>query len=248
MSISRVMPYMQPALGRIAPRFGNEMPPADADPAQPQSGPVDHKAGQRKPIDVLGQLAKLAAMRTNAFNAEFKQVLDEAKAYLQVLVENKQAAKSAVVLDLDETLLDNSGLELMKIQRAIAGDTKNHWKTYVEWVEQAAAPAIPEALAFVNWLKDNKFPIYFVSARKEYFRPFTVENLRKIGLEPGDYADLYLKKNDDKGTANAFKIKSQHDIESRGHKVAAMIGDQDSDIAGALGRGFKLPNPLYNVH
>lgn len=213
--------------------------------AMAASKPALRFAGGKAPIDPAVQLQRLAEMRTQTFRDQFKQVIDQAKAYMQVYLQNHEAAKTAAVLDLDETLFDNSALELLKM----ASD-KPYWKSYRDWVESAEAPAIPETLDFIHWLKDQGVQVYFVSARKENLRAATERNLTRIGLPPSEYAGLKLKPDDfDRShSAAVFKVEAQKEIEATGQKVAMVMGDQDSDLDGALGQPFKLPNPLYNVH
>ena len=76
-------------------------------------------------------------------------------------------------MDLDETLLDNSAMELLKLI-----SDKPGWKSYFDWVERGEAPAIPEALEFFRWARQEGFDIFFVSARKERFRECSTRSAR----------------------------------------------------------------------
>lgn len=176
----------------------------------------------------------LAETLTVGFQKEFASVISEAKCYLS----DHKSRKSAVVLDLDETLLDNRAY--FAVHKAY--DTQ----LWDGWIDQVEAPGIPATVELVHWLNQKRFKVYFVSGRREHQRKQTEDNLKKIGVTR--YQGLYLKPNDyGKDSAADFKVDSQRDIEKHGYHVEAIIGDQHSDLKNALGKGFKLPNPLYTV-
>lgn len=182
---------------------------------------------------------RLADSFTMSFREDFAAVIDEAKDYLAALRPAFPAAnRKAVVLDLDETVMDNRAYFIIH-------------KTYDpelwdQWVNRMEAPPIPEALDFFHWLKKHRFKVYFVSGRREHQREETVENLARMGIT--GYDGLYLKP-DDYGhdSATNFKVAAQKEIEAAGHDVVLILGDQYSDLRNGLGKGFKLPNPIYNI-
>jgi predicted secreted acid phosphatase len=191
--------------------------------------------------DQVTFLMNLAKTRTVTYRKEFQAAIDEVKKYLETYLKDpaNDPKKSAVVMDLDETLFDNSSYHIQKP----LGMMK-----YFDWNRKGEASAIPETKELVDWVLSKGFQLYFVTARKDFLEKATISNLEKIGYKPGDYAGLYLKPQNHPGSSAAhFKVEAQEAIAAKGLKVIAMIGDQDSDLAGCLGRGFKLPNPLYTV-
>lgn len=185
----------------------------------------------------------LAETLTCSFQRRFEGVIGELKSYL-----NKTRpryffwqAKQAVILDLDETLLDNRAYYVQ-----YKTFNPNDWH---RWVILAEAPGIPQSVALVSWLQQKHFKVYFISGRLESERAVTVENLNKIGIQPErDYDGLYLRPdNYDKASMANFKLKAQQELEAKGYKVVAFLGDQASDMKSAIGKGFKLPNPIYTV-
>jgi hypothetical protein len=196
------------------------------------------------PEKMTEQLLAVAKTRTLSFRKEFQGVLDKAKAYLQEFAQTNDPQKSAVVFDLDETLIDNVAYEIT------LWSGQNPYKYKPDWQKTAEAPLIPETKTFMDWCRDKGFKIYFISGRKEYLREATVKNLSNAGVTPEQYETLYMKRNDAKfgdTSMSVFKVEKQQEIEASGIKVAALLGDQQSDIEGCLGRGFKLPNPVYFV-
>ena len=147
-----------------------------------------------------------------------------------------------VVLDLDETVLDNRAYFIAY------GDYKpDRWK---QWLLLGEAPAIAGSIQFIRFLKAHDVPFAFLSGRREAQRPSTLQNLTLLGL-PTTVPVLMKPDTYTEGkTAVAFKQEHRCGLEAKsGVKVWMLIGDQASDLRGEC-RGkyqFKLPNPIYTV-
>jgi hypothetical protein len=183
-------------------------------------------------------LARIAVTRTPAYRQKFQSVLDEAKAYLTDQLQ--QGFRGPVVLDLDETLMDNTpGVELLKTPRLAVLER--------QWMIKSQVPAIPEALAFVRWLETEKIPYYFVSGKPPWLLPATEINLKNIGVT--QYAGIYLKPDKKFPSTGAFKVWAREQITKLlppGQEILASVGDQVGDVTGPfMKRGFLLPNDLY---
>lgn len=177
---------------------------------------------------------RLEETLTLSFRNRFKAVLNEARNYLEANL----TPNAAVVLDLDETVMDNRAYFI--IHKRYVPDL---WD---RWVLRGEAPAIPETLDFIRWLRDHNAHVYFITGRKEHLRNITVKNLTNMGIS--EYDGLYMKPNDyEESSASNFKIKARQDIEAKGQPVVLILGDQESDIRGGYGEGFKLPNPIYTI-
>jgi hypothetical protein len=172
------------------------------------------------------------------FRRKFKGVIDRAEGYLNKL-SPADIQNGAVVLDLDETLLDNRDY-----YRKHKVFKQEMWD---QWIDTADAKALPETQAFIDSLRERKIPFYFLSSRKESQRGATEANLKKLGMT--DQAGIILKPDDSEETTSVFKSNARVKIEAdSGRKIIATMGDQETDLKGkALGRAFKLPNPLYTI-
>jgi hypothetical protein len=237
--------FQQTRNATVVPREFDEIQPAEAKaPDAKKFAPKPKVEIPTLPQKMTEQLLAVAKTRTLSFRKEFQGVLDQAKTYLTEFAQTNDPTKSAVVFDLDETLIDNASFEITKW----SGNSSYRYKT--DWQKSSEAPLIPETKTFMDWCREQGFKIYFISGRKEYLREATVKNLTNAGVTSDQYETLYLKRNDAKfgdGSMSVFKVEKQQEIEASGIKVAALLGDQQSDIAGCLGRGFKLPNPIYFV-
>ncbi len=203
---------------------------------------VDTRPDYLKAIDGLPCKApidcKLAQTLTLSFRTRFHDVYREAKTYLSNNQREIKRYNGAIVMDLDETVMDNRLYYVVHKQF-----DQTLWD---QWVDLAEAPVIPESLEFINWAKRKKIPIFFVSGRKEFQRNITEKNLVLEGIK--GIRGMYLKPDDyKKDSASDFKQDARKDIESKGYKVMAVIGDQVSDLEGKDGRDFKLPNPIYYI-
>jgi predicted secreted acid phosphatase len=147
-----------------------------------------------------------------------------------------------VVLDLDETVLDNRAYFIAN------GLYKPElWKP---WLLLAQAPAITGSVDFVRFLQQQQIPFAFLSGRREAQRDATLQNLLLLGLPTT--VPVLMKANDFPEGKTAIEFKQAHRCELEAQssvKVWMLIGDQWSDLRGDC-RGkhqLKLPNPIYTV-
>ncbi|MGE0201759.1 MAG: HAD family acid phosphatase [Candidatus Melainabacteria bacterium] len=182
----------------------------------------------------------LSTTLTLHFQQERQAVLDDAKAHLTAIPWWRRR-HSAVVFDLDETLMDTRAYyAIYKVYDPASWDA---------WMDRRDCPAIPEVLSFLEWVQRKGFQVYFLTGRREHQRAQTLENLTAMGVNMARVTQLILKPDDYTNTsAIAYKVGARQRIEASGFTVVATLGDQQSDITGeATGRGFKLPNPIYTI-
>ncbi|HYH06208.1 MAG TPA: 5'-nucleotidase, lipoprotein e(P4) family [Thermoanaerobaculia bacterium] len=166
---------------------------------------------------------------------------------------NDPSQPPAVVLDLDETALDNTPFEARVIR---AGKTYDP-ATWKEWTAEGAAPAIPGAAEFLAYAKSRGVTPFYVTNRDEDERTGTYANLQRLGF-PVTPETLLLRQNN-------VSDKSPRRAQVAGtHRLLLLIGDDLNDfvnareksqaeraqlIAGTASwwgtRWFILPNPMY---
>ncbi|MBK26277.1 MAG: 5'-nucleotidase, lipoprotein e(P4) family [Halobacteriovorax sp.] len=161
--------------------------------------------------------------------------------------------KRAVVVDVDETVLDNSPFQAKLI---IEGDTYNseNWK---EWTNQANARALPGAKEFLNWANKKGVEVFYVTNRKITLFDATYKNLKEAGF-PIKKENLLMK------TTKKTKEPRRKQILAK-HHIVLLMGDTLGDFAEIFdgkpldaratlvdtqknqwGKKFiVLPNPLY---
>lgn len=126
---------------------------------------------------------------------------------------------AAVILDLDETVLDNTPflIEEMKAGRSYS---KERWE---EWVLKEEAPVLPGALEFLRYAKRRGVDIFLVSNRYEASLDETFSNLEKVGIGFVPKERVLLKRDTSDKTARRVEIEKTHDI-------VMLIGDNLRDF------------------
>ena len=84
----------------------------------------------------------------------------------------------SIVLDLDETVLDNSPYQVQNVKDGTAFNPKD-WDV---WVKKAAAKAVPGAKDFLQYADQNGVQIYYISDRTTSQVDDTIKNLEKEGI------------------------------------------------------------------
>ena len=135
-----------------------------------------------------------------------------------------QSLPPAVILDVDETIMDNSGYQAWMTLRGTTFDPKT-WNAYVNTVTSGA---VPGALEFARYADGKGVKVFYVSNRTAEEEPATRQNLEKLGFPMGGGVDTMLmtRKQPDwgsaKGTRRAFVAKS--------YRVLLNVGDNLGDF------------------
>ncbi|HYX07098.1 MAG TPA: 5'-nucleotidase, lipoprotein e(P4) family [Bacteroidales bacterium] len=160
----------------------------------------------------------------NYFSAEYKalsyQAYNTATSRIDQLKKEFPDKKNmAVIVDIDETVLDNSPYEAKLIELNVGYDSC--WNT---WCNLSAARPVPGAVEFLQHADSLGFDIFYVSNRKEKFtRKGTLENLRMLGFPQLDDAHIYLR------TETSDKEPRRHAI-AADHEIVLLVGDNIGDF------------------
>lgn len=154
---------------------------------------------------------------------------------------------SAVVLDLDETVLDNSPYEARVIQEGSSFELDS-WN---DWVAEANADLVPGAESFLQKAAEMGLTVFYISNRDHSGLGATLQNMERYNLPFADSSHVLLKTDSSNKTARRNKVEENH-------KIILLIGDQMGDFAEAeqlesmsadsLNNHFVLiPNPMYGA-
>ncbi|MBT0608528.1 5'-nucleotidase, lipoprotein e(P4) family [Aequorivita echinoideorum] len=127
----------------------------------------------------------------------------------------------AVIVDVDETILDNSPFEARSIKNG-AGYTDTAWKS---WVNEKKAKPISGAKDFVETAKENGITVFYVSNRE--LKDPTLENLQKE-IDPNILAENILLKNE-KPEWTSDKT-SRRKLISEKYRIILLVGDDYNDF------------------
>lgn len=118
------------------------------------------------------------------------QAYQLAQVRLQQIIDKEQSDKPrAIVLDIDETVLDNSPYQAYQIENRKSYNQEE----WAKWTSRAEAEPLAGALDFLNFTKNKGVEIFYVSNRLESERPQTLQNLKSKGFPFADNEHLVLK-------------------------------------------------------
>src|SRR5882724_1535033 len=163
----------------------------------------------------------------------------------------------AVIVDLDETILDNSPAEGWLLQNRVNYNQKN----WTEWINRVEATAVPGSVEFLSYAASRGVRVFYITNRNDIQKAATAANLRKLGF-PGVNDQTLLVQTDPK---NSSKEPRRQEVGAK-YRVVLLMGDDLNDFAkvfedsktvesraaaadrlrNEFGRRFiVLPNPMY---
>lgn len=137
-----------------------------------------------------------------------------------ILSQSKDAPeKLAIVLDLDETVLDNSALLVRDMKNCVDYTT---WDTWSDWEIKGHPSLIPGSKAFINEANQSGLNIYYVSDRYGKNKASTIATLKELGLPQArkDHVLLYGKTKEQRRQSIADK-----------YKIIMLLGDSLPDLS-----------------
>jgi acid phosphatase len=132
----------------------------------------------------------------------------------------------AVVLDLDETALDNSAYEA---GLAVGGGDFDP-RTWDAWVRAEQAKAVPGAVEFTRYADSKGVKVFYISNRTAEQKAATEDNLRALGFPSGGNVDTLLMKGDRpewSGSAKGARIS----YVAQNYRVLLLFGDNIGDFS-----------------
>jgi 5'-nucleotidase (lipoprotein e(P4) family) len=166
----------------------------------------------------------------------------------------KRRIKRAVVVDVDETVLDNS-----PYQAWIIKEHKSYPEKWTAWINRSEAAAIPGAVEFLNYARGRGVRVFYVTNRKPEEKEGTRANLKKLGFPDVSDETLLTRTDDPSKEPRRQRIAEKY-------KIVLLIGDNLNDFAAVFEqkktvadriaaaeqsralfgtRFIMLPNPMY---
>ena len=169
-------------------------------------------------------------------------------------VHRKAGKPRAIVVDVDETVLDNSAFqaELIVAHRGYSAEA------WTDWCNRARATAIPGSVEFLKYATARGARVFYVTNRRGSEKAGTIENLRKAGF-PGVSEETV------KVRVDASSKEPRRTNIARRYRIVLLCGDNLADFsvifegktpeerASAAERSkakfgaefIVLPNPMY---
>lgn len=182
-----------------------------------------------------------------------------------VAADKLAALPTAIIVDLDETVLDNSYYQARRA-RAGAEYDETSWQL---WMQEGTATALPGAVEFLQAAARAGHKIFYVTNRE--CRPLaslpadpcpartaTLRNLEALGLPNAAAPDALSLRYERPEWSSSDKTVRRRWIAST-HRIVALVGDdlrdfvdrpiyaaRSAELAALFGsRWFLLPNPIY---
>lgn len=175
----------------------------------------------------------------------------------RITPEGQPRRPMAVIVDIDETVLDNSPYQVTAVKDGRTFEPAS-WRA---WTTKGIAKPSPGALEFLHGAHKAGCEVFYITNREEVERAGTLKNLVEIGFPDADETHLLLMADASDKTERRARVRSTHD-------VVLLVGDQLRDfderfkdrsvndgkpvvdaMADSLNRYFVLlPNPMYGTY
>jgi len=170
--------------------------------------------------------------------------------------------KPAVIVDIDETVLDNSPYQARLVREGKEFDEF----TWSEWCREKAAKPLPGALEFAQAAAKRGITVFYLSNRAQDLNEATLENLRTAGFPLSEKESVFLGLGTvvDGCEQNGTEKGCRRMLVGRKYRVLMQFGDQIGDFVDVNAntaegrraaiepyedwvgeRWFVLPNPTY---
>lgn len=188
--------------------------------------------------------------------AVYVQTYRYATATIERLSQGRSPGSWAVILDADETVIDNSPYEVQQARLGVPYDSV----TWDAWVKRGAARALPGAVEFTSRVHALGGRVVIVTNRDQQYCGVSRDNILRVGVP----ADEVLCRTD---RANGSKDPRFEAVQSGSapstlpplnvlmwvgdniqdfpHLTQAIRSAPDSALAGFGERYIVLPNPMY---
>ena len=136
-----------------------------------------------------------------------------------------QDKKPAIIVDVDETVLDNTAYEA----RMILDGTK-YPKGWVSWGKESAAAEIPGAKDFLNYAASKGVTIFFITNRVAELKEATKKNLTKLGIHWDQTKETFLMRGENNWDSDKGPRRR---LVGNEYRVLLMVGDNLGDFVDA---------------
>ena len=198
-------------------------------PAAAEQADTDYQIGATL---FMQKAAEFRALSFQAFNLARRQLdADLYNKNLRTLRRAERRKRRAIIVDIDETVLDNSPAQAAGI-KARKGFNLPDWYA---WSKMQKAKAIPGSVEFLNYATSKGVKVYYISNRDEVQKQDTIENLRKVGFKDISAENVLMRQKDSSGN-NISAKKPRREFVSNKHRVVLIIGDNLDDFADVFER------------
>ncbi|WDV46660.1 5'-nucleotidase, lipoprotein e(P4) family [Clostridiaceae bacterium M8S5] len=175
-------------------------------------------------------MATLWMQKSSEFRALSYQAFNMAKLTIDNKLSNatkspKYAKKQAIVVDADETVIDNTPYQAYLIGNNF-GYSSSTWN---KWVDAQKAQAMPGAKEFLSYCKEKGVEVFYITNRKMVGYQATVNNLKELGFPNVDEKHMLLRTDSSDKEERRKKVKDEYNI-------LLYMGDNLNDFSSEFGK------------
>ena len=186
-----------------------------------------------KSFQEQSMLSVLYVQTSTEFAANNIQTFNNASKALDMAIQDKtwtaaleqknnfSSKKPAIIVDVDETVLDNSSFQSRTILSGLS--YPNGW---AKWVNESKASAVEGVYEFLHHANDNDVKIFYVTNRLESFREPTIKNLKRLGLPFDDNKNTLIMRVDENVRDKTERRRNIADD----YRIVLLVGDQLTDF------------------
>jgi len=192
---------------------------------QPQAIVADNEY-QVSAVLFMQKAAEFRALAYQAFNIARMQLdADFDKKTLKRLPKTERKMTRAIVVDIDETVLDNSPhqAELIKNRMPFTGSI------WTAWVNRRQAKPIPGAVEFLKYANSKGVRVFYVSNRNEAEKQGTIDNLKAVGFPDVSGETVLVRATESGKEARRQSISAKH-------RIVLLMGDNLNDLSNVFER------------
>lgn len=162
------------------------------------------------------------ALAFQAFNLA-RMSLDMDGMTRKKLSKTERKKPRAVMVDIDETVLDNSPQQAFSIKNRLPFNLQN----WYAWGERREAKAIPGAVDFLNYARRKGVRIFYSSNRDEVQKTATIDNLKKVGFPDVSPETVLLRTNESSKEPRRRMVLQKY-------RIVLLMGDNLNDFSDAF--------------
>lgn len=152
----------------------------------------------------------------------------------QSLATGYERLPPAIILDVDETVLDNSPNQA----RQILDNTEFNRTDWHAWVREEQAQPVPGALEFTRYAADRGVTVFYVTNRRHEVEPATRNNLRALGFPLESELDTIYTRDEREDWGSDKGTRRQAIADS--HRILLLVGDNLGDFLSDINQSVQL--------
>jgi acid phosphatase len=151
----------------------------------------------------------------------------------------------AVILDIDETVLDNTPFVGWLIEHD-AYYNKEVWPDWERWILAAKAKALAGALDFVNYARSKKVKLFYISNRVASQEEATRKNLQAEGFSIDEHEDTILLKHERPEWSSKKGIRRQ--VVAEKYRIVLLLGNDLEDFVDNARSDLQERDQLFETY